>query len=686
MRRRSAALCALAAGLAAAPPAAADHWPVAGGSPSRSSTAPDLDQTPITPTWSAPDGAVRTPVLITGGGGSGQQRVAYGTSDGFLHLRLLESGAAVGPGEGLNLDDGSLTSDDIFGAGAGAVGFADTSTEERLGQLFAVHNDDAGGPAVFVGRVRLDTGERLPDEPVTRSAQCAINSSPLLTPATAGGARILYFTMACALYRYLVRLPIIGDAASPAATLGTPGYAMVDGLTTTASPTLAVMRRPDGTPGFHVIVARRGGLSVFDADDPLEAGLGNTPTPTAITADMAEPTDVPQTVAAPVTARGQVAGGEGSGTGPAPAFYVAAEAAGETRVHKFVQEGAARTLKLVAVTKRLEATGAPAPAMALTETVTPEGAAPGGSLLVTSATNLTLLRTSDLSMAGQASGTPLPAGLGFSRTVPLVSGTLGFVVRDGDGDSPAEHLVLRLDGLTPLQPPAFSPAPDPVAGGVAGQPAGSHGNVVFGTARGPFAYASSAARQPPRRETITELPPGACAMQIDGTPGADRISGSRDGDRILGGDGNDRLFGAAGSDCVFGQDGGDMLSGSSGDDLLEGGAGRDRLSGGSGRNHLEGGSGADSLRGGQEGDQLDGGSGNDAMQGGKGNDTLRGGKGDDRLRGDGGRDTISGGPGDDRIYARSRTVDTIDCGKGRDVVEADRADRVSRSCERVRRR
>ena len=649
MRRRL-VLVAAVTGLVAAPPAQADHWPVAGGTPSRSSSAANVDQTPITPTWSAPDGEVRTPMVITGGGGSGSQRVAYGTADGFVHQRMLESGAPVGPGEGIRVDNSSFDTTGTFGSGIGSVGFADTSTESRHGVLYVVHNDDPAAAAVAIARIRVDNGELVDKVAVTRSVQCAINSSPLLTPAAPSGGRLLYFTMICPLYEYLVRIPIEGDATSPGATVGVPGYANVDGLTGSASPALVVMRDNAGAPRYHVVVSRLGGLSAFDIEDPLEAELPTTVTPPAITAELDDPAAIPQTPAAPVAEGGGIAGADGTGTGPSPALYVAAaDASGATRVFRFTQEANARTLKLTGATGPLSASGAPGPGLAVSEVVTSAGLSPGGHLLVPSATNLTLLRTSDLSVAAQASGTPLPAGLGFSRTVPMVSGPYAYVVRDGDDDSPAEHLVLRLDGLTPLQPPAFAPQPDPVAGDVAGQPAGSHGNVVFGTARGPFAYAAANARPAPR-ETITEQPPRACEKQIAGTRKGDRIKGSRDGDRILGGPGNDRLSGGGGPDCVFGQGGKDRLSGGSGDDVLEGGAGADRLAGGSGKNQLRGGSGRDVLRGGPEADRLDAGSGNDT------------------------------------VVSTDRTRDRVVCGKGRDTAVVDRRDRVSRSCERVKKR
>jgi hypothetical protein len=152
-------ILAAATGLVvAAPPAQADHWPVGGGNPTRASSTPGLDQTPIMPTWSAPDGTVRTPIVISGGGGSGHQRVAYGTSDGYLHLRMLESGAPIGPGEGIDLDGSSIRNENIFGSENGSIAFADTSTEQRHGVLYVPHNDEAGAASVFLARVRVDNG------------------------------------------------------------------------------------------------------------------------------------------------------------------------------------------------------------------------------------------------------------------------------------------------------------------------------------------------------------------------------------------------------------------------------------------------------------------------------------------------------------------------------------------------
>jgi Ca2+-binding RTX toxin-like protein len=87
--------------------------------------------------------------------------------------------------------------------------------------------------------------------------------------------------------------------------------------------------------------------------------------------------------------------------------------------------------------------------------------------------------------------------------------------------------------------------------------------------------------------------------------------------------------------------------------------------------------------------------GRDVLRGTSGRDTLRGLGGDDRLYGlagpdllvgGSGQDRLSGGAGADVLRAVDRQRDTVSCGTGRDLVYADRLDRVARDCERVIRR
>lgn len=94
---------------------------------------------------------------------------------------------------------------------------------------------------------------------------------------------------------------------------------------------------------------------------------------------------------------------------------------------------------------------------------------------------------------------------------------------------------------------------------------------------------------------------------------------------------------------------------------------------------------ADVLRGTPFADVLRGLGGRDRLLGLGGADRLFGGPGNDTLNGGLGSDTLIGGDGNDTISARDGARDSVDCGRGRDVVVADRFDRVASNCEIVRR-
>ena len=82
------------------------------------------------------------------------------------------------------------------------------------------------------------------------------------------------------------------------------------------------------------------------------------------------------------------------------------------------------------------------------------------------------------------------------------------------------------------------------------------------------------------------------------------------------------------------------------------------------------------------GDVLRGTPGRDVLRGLGGADRLYGLAGNDLLVGGRGRDRLFAGPGNDVVHAKDGMRDTIVCGAGRDLVRADRADRISRDCER----
>ncbi|HST15748.1 MAG TPA: S8 family serine peptidase [Gaiellaceae bacterium] len=109
------------------------------------------------------------------------------------------------------------------------------------------------------------------------------------------------------------------------------------------------------------------------------------------------------------------------------------------------------------------------------------------------------------------------------------------------------------------------------------------------------------------------------------------------------------------------------------------------INGTAGANRLTGTAYADVLNGRGGNDVLSGLGGNDTLNGGTGKDRLLGGAGNDVLIPGPGADTVFGGAGNDVVRARDKTVDTIDCGTGRDTVYADKHDKVAKNCEIIHR-
>jgi hypothetical protein len=105
---------------------------------------------------------------------------------------------------------------------------------------------------------------------------------------------------------------------------------------------------------------------------------------------------------------------------------------------------------------------------------------------------------------------------------------------------------------------------------------------------------------------------------------------------------------------------------------------------------MRGGNGNDDLNGADGSEKLDGGPGDDHLDGGFGDDVITGGPGRDRISGD-----LAGGDcgplwcklpyGNDIINAQDGEADSIACGFGTDVVNADAVDTVAGDCETVNR-
>ena len=101
---------------------------------------------------------------------------------------------------------------------------------------------------------------------------------------------------------------------------------------------------------------------------------------------------------------------------------------------------------------------------------------------------------------------------------------------------------------------------------------------------------------------------------------------------------------------------------------------------------ISGTQGLDSLCGRAGRDLLRGRGGNDRLWGHRDRDVLVGGSGNDILDPGSSIDRVQGDDGADRLLLRDGYADVVSCGAGRDVVFADRRDKVARSCEAVFRR
>jgi Ca2+-binding RTX toxin-like protein len=263
----------------------------------------------------------------------------------------------------------------------------------------------------------------------------------------------------------------------------------------------------------------------------------------------------------------------------------------------------------------------------------------------------------------------------FSYPSPAIAGTAGTAI------APLTPTGIKRTGAA-----AFAVAPglpdglaiDAATGAISGTPSAASPDTAYTVTMTDLAGAATAVVNI-KVDAVTPPPvppkallPGACANVAAGTAGPNVLTGTLMGDLIRGGAGNDRISGLAGADCLFGQAGADTLLGGAGKDKLDGGTGNDKLDGGAGNDKLTGGAGKDKLTAGAGADTLSGGAGVDNLSGGAGADTLTGGTG---------KDTFSAGAGNDVVNSRDRVKETVNCGKGKDRVKADKKDRLI-GCEK----
>ena len=485
----------LAAGV---PAAQAVHWPVFGGDNGHSGYQPvDEGAVPLRTIYaktSAADQFVKTSI-VTSTGSPGTQRLVFGTRDGFVNFQILETYVPVGPEAGTDIDEGTADLDvfgtrgtlDVPGGNGASVSFADASGPTGLGQLYAVHNDDdvtAGGADIEIAQFDETTGLRVrADVDVAGTDGFTVDSSLNFTaPSPVDGSRVLFFVArrdADASDARLFRVPITGAAATAAAVVN--GAAATNSgdidATPLASPTIVFLDTPTATATAtataHVVVGTAGGVRSFRTTDLGIAGPSFT----------GPAGRVFQTPSVPVQPSGNTPQPGGPVT-TAPFIYVAAASGGDTEVYKLRPSPGGGPLVAATAARAIPGSGLPAPALAVTQVAEPTQTE--GKIIVTTANNLYVLNTADLSPAGQLSATALvPGTTGFRQTTAAASGGFGYVTRDN-----SEQVVFRISDGQQVPAAQFTQAAgNPALPGTGvGQPSISRGFVQFAGGNGVFVY------------------------------------------------------------------------------------------------------------------------------------------------------------------------------------------------------
>jgi hypothetical protein len=457
-----------------AAPAGAVHWPQFGGDAGRSGAQPvDQGGVPAQFLYSRTglaDRDVRTSI-ITSAGTPTTQRLIYGTDDGFIHLRVLQTGAPIGPAGGTDLSAAA----DPFGGGNGSASFVETSGASGLGQIFAVHNELYSGDVIGLELAQVDetTGERARDDlALEGTIGYRIQSSALLSPADASGSRSLFFVAEerAGTNQKLFKVTL-ANASSMAAVIGTPVASADINANPTASPTLVFLNNATGTPTAYVAVSTLDGILTFAVAD-LAAGPASSGIGAAV-----------QTPSVPVASNGNPPGTAGSGATTAPAIYAASGGSASTTVHRFTQTANAQVLTR---TSSAALAGQAAPGLLID--------ADGQRVIVSTSNNLYGLKTSDLAVAARFNPTDdLVAGTtGFSRTTAANTGDVTAIVTDG-----GRQLLLERDSLKSVDADLFT-TPRSAEGSAAsfGQASISRRFLQVATDRGIFVYGLRQASPP----------------------------------------------------------------------------------------------------------------------------------------------------------------------------------------------
>jgi hypothetical protein len=453
-------------------PTSSSPWPAYGADGGRSGFQPiDGGGVPAPVAWTrttADDRDVRTSMITSDGADASKQRVVYGTDNGRVHVRVLLTGARVGPSNGVSVSAAA----NPFGGGSASVTPVDVG-----GQAYVLHNerfvppDPLGTPGIELAQIDESTGLRAQDDRnVTAAAGYVIESSPVFGPPTAGDVRSLFFVarQEGGTTEQLFKLDVT-NASSAASTVGSVTATGDVNANPQASPTLVWLKAADGTPTLYVAVGTVDSVRTYRASDlapgPSAVGIGlNLRTPST-----------------PVTASGNPPGSPGSGLAVTPAIYVASSDGTTSVVHKLTQAGASDALT---VTSSAPIDGEAANGLMTDQLATVAGGSEG-RLYVTTSKRLESLRTSDLAMV---------AGRDGSYRNVVAAGTGNIVTLANDS---GDQMILLSDDLSRVAPELFTPDAASTASKASfGQPAISRRFLQFASDKGVFVYALRRAAPP----------------------------------------------------------------------------------------------------------------------------------------------------------------------------------------------
>jgi len=410
---------------------------------------------------------------ITTSGLASRRLVAYGTANGNVHLRKVSDGSEVGPNGGVHLSDAP----NPFGAPSGGAAFVDApETNGGAGQIYALHNDDAG-----VSLAQLDgrTGRLVRKTRIAEAARSKVDSSPLLITQSPTSSLLFFVASNGEGIESLFRIPI-GNPSSTDSALGQTFTTGDVNANPSAGPTLIY-------PGTGTDVPSPASVAIGTLDGRVRTFLASDPASEGPSATVGGPSDEVMTPSVPRSDSGATPGEQTSGAKASPVIYVAStsdapDGSRQTTVHSIQSIRAIGAGPAFAVKDSAPLPGKAAPALALDQeglSQFPQLPQPGHIFLSTTK-GLFALNTDLSTFASRLAIN----GDGFGLTSPAAGDGFIFVATDS-----GRQLILNSGTLSPIDQSQFTEyGANNASRRSVGQPALAAGTVQFTSDRGIFSY------------------------------------------------------------------------------------------------------------------------------------------------------------------------------------------------------